>query len=616
MGLLLKLLKTETNVHNLQMIAWALPFLPVNSPYWSSADSDARDSMIQYLVGCLKEHTSVDLLSACVKSLGLLANAHSRSGSIRLAGDIVKGTCDFIRLLLSCFVLTVPPRGSSAQGTSDSRPAIPSSRVPTTRRVQNIVKGNQSRGVSSSAPVSLNLSKTEILYLIDVCFQSLLEWISVLMNSSFTHESSWIFHEVYDASMLFISTLSSKHASQFFEIDYAVYKLLDFLLLKCGRFPSGGTGPASCGGSAVCEHEDSKGCWTSGIPSLSHLKTCPCDELDNMTSHYLIDGDIILSIFDPNHLSENTLRSDSKALVAIMRSKHGKFVCELASLASTEVNQTQVEVEIPPTSNDLTENLDIPNSLPSRDGLLTAFFASDTKSDLLLPMQSINCASNDQGSLDPPKSMIYGGSHRSPELSISSLQRDAASCLELSTPLYSPFLARLEKQKVLEESSSASTNLNQPDILPSVNHDGNSAKLYVKARQLLSQFRFAGYHNHSQVLMLENSLNLREKLSALDDIPCREQYDAWCVFMTNETSSDFGERACVVTQPLKESSGTGDLPGSSNEYGQYSPQYIQFLLGMGWLINISQHQGWSHTAYYKYIIIIIATCCCEYYVQY
>jgi hypothetical protein len=592
MRMLLTFLKTESNAYNLQLLLWSLPTLPTHSPHWSIDDSDMRAELIGCALNCLKEHIDVNVLTTCVKSLGFVASAQSNTDH-SIGCDILLAICDFIRMLLTQI------SGGVVDGVSSSSQALqqlPNAMAPTptataststrsqaARRVQNIYKSSHKS--STNVPLGLPLTNAEKTHLADLSFHTILEWLSLLISSSFLQSNGWVLREVHDTAVYFVAVMSKHNVLPGPSLNYRVFSVLDFLLVRCGCFPE--NNPRHCTSyleSSVCpNHSVVNGCWACGIPSLRNSRDCYCSQLEETTAHYIIDGDTILSVVESvrsdamKDRDMNCGSDDTTALIIFVRSKHGKRVFESSSLVCTGSGGGATPLDVSAADQMHAETVCDMSVQPTLDGLYAAFSECSAKSNLLLPMQLMDSADS-SGSAPPP--LVYTGSHMSSMLSIASIESTLASSLQLSDPLCTPFLARLSKQQDAEEHSTKSAvALSQsPSTFPFEFGASRSIKLFVKARQMLTQFGFAGFHSHGQVMELENSPSLREKLSALDDVQCREQCDAWCVFATN-ISGDNGE--CIVAPSTP----------ASEDNTQYSPHYIQFLLGLGWLADVDYHQG-------------------------
>ena len=579
--LLLKLFLSEQNIHNVQLIASLLPCLPVHSPHWSTDDNEMRAELIMHTLGCLKTHHDLGVLMSCIIALGQLAATHA-PGDKQLSCDLLHGVCEFIQIMLNRLSSSGATQGD-ATGSQQTPPML----VHATRRVHNIYKGTPIK--SSAAPpaaVSTDRNALEgkkIFRLLDASFQMILDWIVDVMSTEFLHSHGWVLHQIHETVMSYINTVPKLHPVSLSTFDYAVNRVLDFLLHKCGRFPARTDALVPVDVSICSDHTTGTGCWTSGLPSMVHHAECRCDDIDNSFVHYFIDSDTILSVMEPPRTCDGT-NETSEALVVVLRSQYGRYVYEMSSLMSTIYSHTDSEDAYRAVASN-------PDDIirPNPDGLSEVFKFCNEHSELLLPLQFAEnlvsvCESPSQ------QTLLYCGSHQDEGLCLSNIEKGMTFSLDLLTPLHNPFSLRLLKQRDVE-AKAAEENHSAYCTLPESRPTSTSTKLFIKARQMLTQFRFASFHNQTQVLELENTINLREKLSALDQTPCREQYVAWSVFAANRHDND-GEHvvahAACGSNCAKSGKESADISPPSD---LFSYHYIRFLLGMGWLVNLDMHRG-------------------------
>lgn len=588
------MLKTEHNIYNLQLVLWTLPTLSPHNCHWSEVDFNTREALLRCALNCLKEHTDLNILTTCIKSLGFVALVHATRDQ-NVGCDIISGICDFIRNMLSNIskvgdnIATPSSQSSQTQQPTNTTTSIPtpssSARSNAARRVQNMYKFTH-KATSTTSTTGFSLTNSEIVYLIDISFQTVLEWVRGMMSSQFLHVYGWVLRDVHDTAVYFIATVS-KHIGMSLSLSCAVCKVVDFLLVQCGHFPGNNPGhyTSLADTSTFPDHATANGCWTCGIPSLRHLDNCCCEQVEDALTHYIIDGEIIISVAESRcyekesgmDIPKNGSNSAS-SVVVFVRSKYGKYTFETSSLISTQISES-VSFDGPDAGHvHSVIDFDMPRCPKIVDGLHTIFSWANENNDLLLPMVVIG----QEGTIDPCAPLMNTGSHMSSMLNISSIELGLLSSLQLSDPLCDPFLTRLSRQRDVEDDK-MKTMIDKTFSSRGYSSDlrEDSSKLFVKPRLMLSQFGLAGFHCHGQVMELENCPSLHEKLSALDDVQCREQYSAWCVFTTNIVDAS-GERIVVSTSPVV---------AGEEEKSQFSSHYRQFLLGLGWLVDTDFHQG-------------------------
>jgi hypothetical protein len=366
-----------------------------------------------------------------------------------------------------------------------------------------------------------------------------------------------VMNKIQETSVSFLQSLSSGYFSSqttnLIEKGLCshAFRVVDHLLSRAGQYPMGPVGSAS----NECHIYDQIDAKQRSRPFEGEDQFC----------HYLVDNDVILSIGEIRPLASQTFAlgltpARNTALLIIARNQTGKYIHELSSLASLETHSA------PSAESTLREQeISVRESFADKDdGLVSSFRVAKAKGDLLM------CA-------DPDHSWILNnGSHLNPLLSFQSVQKDLSSPLDVTASWFSPFVRRLREQEQIERS------LNQPDTLP-LPSSVRSINLFIKARQFLSQNRFLASSCHGQILRIANDRNFLEKLHALDDCPTRDQLEVWVAYARNETSqSATGEpqqRIQLITE---------ERPSEGHD-----PNYVRFLRGLGWLVDLSDHTGLS-----------------------
>jgi hypothetical protein len=533
------------------MLMWAISCLPIFSQNWTESDQKSRIEMITTSFLLLKSpevHSDVTLV--ILRVLGDLPsfyeNAPRDTMSLDLAITILNGLTGFISSLLSDVSLhtTPAPVGRPTVSTVHSRQTTP----------------KQPRyGVKTSHTEQHSIfQKRRVYHLLDCAFYSIFEWISRIFDYRFvaTRSGQTVLNKIQEVCVLSLQNLPSYFPNQTNYYEKGLYfqsaRVINYLLSRSGQYPLNPTGSASI------ESQIYHG------KSSDLLSTQFQDEYN--FSHFLIDNETIISVREISSSSQFSL-------LVITRNQFGKYIHEISSLASLESHLESSE--FPPLDR-VIEVLSTSSSPPdSTDGLFSAIKTAQTNHDL------ISIQKNELNDW-----LLFSGDHSTPSLSLTAIQRQLKTPLALTSSWSNPFVARLRKQEELErnyptnppESMECSPQFPQDSVLSSVSPN-HSFKLLIKARHFLSQNRFISPHCHGQVLSIQNTKNFYEKLKALDDCSTREQFEVWIAYAKNEN--------CTKDDRLYQSI---EVVRDKNK-SEYNPNYLHFLEGLGWIVDLSTHTG-------------------------
>jgi hypothetical protein len=576
---LLKLLKSESDATNLQLLVWSISCLPLFHPGWTDVDQRARIDLIATSVLLLKApEVAYDVKAVILRMLADLPSLYESSPRhlhpIELAVTILNGLCAFISSATSCD--PIPPPISSPPSLRSPAP-IKSPTKP--RTVPQRGSGNE------QSPYQRRRS----FVLIDSAFLAIFEWLCrVLDHHLVTNRSGqMVMNKIQETSVSFLQYLSSSYfpsqTTNFIEkaLCSNAFRIVDHLLSRAGQYPMRPTGSASheC---HIYDYIDGK--------KEGRCRHRPFEGEDQFC-HYLIDNDLILSIGEisrsPPLSASPPQQVRNTALLVIARNQNGKYIHELSSLSSLESLSPRLEITPRPQETSVREAF-----TQKDDGLMSAIRVAKAKGDLLM-------------SADSHHDWIFcSGDHPNPLLSFQSVQKDLSSPLDISSSWFNPFVRRLREQEQRERSLDhpfLPSPLSPLPLLESSERVAlspaappHSINLFIKARQFLSQNRFLSSSCHGQVLRIVNNRNLLEKLHALDDCPTRDQLEVWVAYARNEIDhSDTGEpqqRIELLT------AGGG---------GGHDPNYVRFLRGLGWLVDLADHTGCS-----PFLSSLLTLCLC------
>jgi hypothetical protein len=501
---------------------------------------------------------SYDVRAAILRMLGDLPSLHEPAAShlhpIELAVTILNGLCGFISNLTA--ELSTPTAQVAA-----SRALRLAAKPPAIRLASPRGSGNE----KSLSP----LQKRKIFLLIDSAYLAIFEWISRVLDYHLVLNRSGqaVLNKIQEASVSFLQSYTTyfsptESSASLLERGFCsnAFRIIDFLLSRAGLYPMQPLGSASNECHIFDQHQ-------------AHSF-----EEANQFCHYLIDNEVILSIGEVSRLrSDLSLQSPpspdttsrNTALLVITRSQFGKYIHELSSLSALETHPLLGEIIRPPQRQSVDQG---PFRAPN-DGLLSALRVAKERGDLLM-------------TADPQHEwLLNSGSHSCPQLSFQAVQKGLSSPLDLTSAWYNPFVARLHQQESLERAlcSSREPLPTAPPTQESELRSGNSTiNLFVKSRHFLSQNRFMSASCHGQILQITNDRNFIEKLHALDDCPTRDQLEVWVAYGKNvtrpgENGETPQERIEIVTS------------GAAGE--SHNPNYLRFLQGLGWLVELSTHTG-------------------------
>lgn len=521
---------------NLQYIIWTITCLPIFNSGWSDIDHKARIELITTTLLLLKSgEVSYDVKFVILRMLGDLPSLYetSQNHSIELAVTILNGLCGFISYL-----------------TGDQSP-VAMSRSP--GPIKSQMRPGRLASPRTSESEQSPFQRRRTFLLIDSAFLAIFEWVSRVLDYRLATNRSGqaALNKIEEVSVSFLQSISSYFSSQstnFIEKSLCsnAFRIIDHLLSRAGQYPLQPTESAS----NCCQLHDRNG---------SQLF-----EKEEHFYHYLVDNEVILSIGEMNHLGGGDRQSNTRntTLLVITRNQFGKYVHEVSSLSSLELHSDH---PILLTDSECKEQNPF---IPPKNALLTALKAAKANGDLLM-----------KGDPQHPW-LLHSGDHELSQLSFHAIQKGLSSPLDITSSWYNPFIARLRRQEEYEKSSDLE-NSRQP--LPQIRDPAGSTQsrnLFLKARHFLTQTRFISSTCHAQVLPITNTRNFMEKLHSLDDCPNRDQLEVWIAYARNDTTV-FEEKPHQHIKILTE----------EHTVDEYNPNYIKFLEGLGWLVDISNHTG-------------------------
>jgi hypothetical protein len=350
-------------------------------------------------------------------------------------------------------------------------------------------------------------------------------------------------------------------------------------------------------------------CLSSFLYSNSHPSPHDNDEeentlsyFDELSHHYMIEGETILSILEDHSLlhnnsnSNNNLLSQSNnhdssitsELLVCIRNRCGKYIYRMQPLFIIDNLQNT-------KTNDIAAELIKESDVNNNNFSMT----TEQQHNIENCMQKTNKNNSEMLGANPFRSALnnlqtsgnimfwnstYDGNYPHPEMKLSTVESNLNNSYGLVSAWMNPFIDALKRQELAEINSLKVDNYCKHTVLchepmfDSINNQN------TKSRQLLSHLGYLGLDKFGKILELKADNILYENLRVLDVCPDKEQLSAWIVYARNVTK---GNKHIIET--VKH-----DCANDSNNISHckaYSTQYINFLRGLGELVNLDSHLG-------------------------
>eukprot|EP00602_Paraphysomonas_sp_CaronLab_P006582 CAMPEP_0185034852 /NCGR_PEP_ID=MMETSP1103-20130426/25115_1 /TAXON_ID=36769 /ORGANISM="Paraphysomonas bandaiensis, Strain Caron Lab Isolate" /LENGTH=1018 /DNA_ID=CAMNT_0027571667 /DNA_START=877 /DNA_END=3930 /DNA_ORIENTATION=+ len=556
LNLLTDYLKSESNPRNMELILRSIPCLPLFRLY--DMEQKASSDLIVAALGLLLASRAT--FSVKVVAIKCLADLPSctilfdddawMTNSLRdLVHSILQAICDFIQVQLSSW--------------RDSGPISCERDIP--------LKSKKSRTVDIDPEEAGNKD------LLEYSFCALFEWVYKTLCFSFlkSQQSQSIIFKIQSTAVQYMNVMRTITPS-IYTLDYVMslsaFKLLQYTLSWSGRYPLGFEGMMPD--------------WFNKQVLSSCAKNI---DPHSCLSHYAMNNSMILSVVECSESSECNTGGEVKSatgsdMLVAVRSRDGIFAHRIFSpyslVPKLREDSTLGKIESTPSPQSTSKiDTSVIQSKISSDGMRTVLEYCHSKSDLLMFRK------HDGYTDEHSSGNFYSGNHAHRLLQTSTLGPNATNCVDMASSWYNPFRDRLKKQQEAEKahtlSETSTSTFSGPKRFTTDSVKEIQPVLCANKRKWLGQSHLANYRNFGKIDRLKYSNNLSEELNGLDDCPTRNQYDVWIAYAANKELADNKKSVTVITDHLISATDTYDM------------KYINFLLGLGSLMDLDRHTGYS-----------------------